>query len=235
MTGERGKFGGVKPDRFRREEYQIARIVRALLGAVDEDRIEHPGQTVLRGAAEDSDENDNAAEIEDTSALEDFELGDSIADNNASIVNNDNVTNFQDGDNGPIENDNDNVLEEFELGDSKVDNNASLVSYDNDDINNDNNFQQDGEDNNALEDFELGDSNIENNNNSSIINSNETNNYNSKVTIYNRFGQLITKFDAFNQGWDGKWNNELLFADDYWYVIELEDGRIAKGHFSLKR
>ena len=61
------------------------------------------------------------------------------------------------------------------------------------------------------------------------------NNYNSKVTIYDRFGKLITKFDTFNQGWDGKLNNELLFADDYWYVVELEDGRVAKGHFSLKR
>jgi gliding motility-associated-like protein len=62
-----------------------------------------------------------------------------------------------------------------------------------------------------------------------------TNNYNSKVTIFDRFGQLITKFDTFNQGWDGKLNNELLFSNDYWYVVELEDGRIAKGHFSLKR
>ncbi len=62
-----------------------------------------------------------------------------------------------------------------------------------------------------------------------------TNNYNSKVTIYDRFGRLIAKFNSFEQGWDGKLNNELLFADDYWYVVELEDGRIAKGHFSLKR
>ena len=60
-------------------------------------------------------------------------------------------------------------------------------------------------------------------------------NYKSKVTIYDRFGKLIAKFDTFNQGWDGKLNNELLFADDYWFVVELEDGRIAKGHFSLKR
>jgi gliding motility-associated-like protein len=26
-----------------------------------------------------------------------------------------------------------------------------------------------------------------------------------------------------------------LPSDDYWYTIKLEDGREAKGHFSLKR
>ena len=62
-----------------------------------------------------------------------------------------------------------------------------------------------------------------------------TNNYSSKVKIFDRFGKLITNFEIFNKGWDGNFNNQLLPADDYWYVVELEDGRIAKGHFSLKR
>ncbi len=62
-----------------------------------------------------------------------------------------------------------------------------------------------------------------------------TNNYNSKVKIFDRFGKLITNIETLSKGWDGNFNNQLLPADDYWYVVELEDGRIAKGHFSLKR
>jgi gliding motility-associated-like protein len=62
-----------------------------------------------------------------------------------------------------------------------------------------------------------------------------TNNYNSKVKIFDKFGKLIKNFATSSQGWDGNFNNELLQSDDYWYVVELEDGRIAKGHFSLKR
>jgi gliding motility-associated-like protein len=36
-------------------------------------------------------------------------------------------------------------------------------------------------------------------------------------------------------GWDGTLNGEPLPADDYWFTLKLEDGREAKGHFSLKR
>jgi gliding motility-associated-like protein len=30
-------------------------------------------------------------------------------------------------------------------------------------------------------------------------------------------------------------NGQPLAADDYWYTVKLENGREAKGHFSLKR
>ena len=36
-------------------------------------------------------------------------------------------------------------------------------------------------------------------------------------------------------GWDGTLNGEPMPADDYWYAVYLEDGRISKGHFTLKR
>ncbi len=62
-----------------------------------------------------------------------------------------------------------------------------------------------------------------------------TNNYNTNVTIFDQFGKLIKQIAANGVGWDGKFNNELLLSNDYWFVVELEDGRIAKGHFSLKR
>ena len=60
-------------------------------------------------------------------------------------------------------------------------------------------------------------------------------NHNALISIYDRFGKLIKQFYASRGGWDGKYNNALVPADDYWYIINLEDGRTAKGHFSLKR
>jgi gliding motility-associated-like protein len=53
--------------------------------------------------------------------------------------------------------------------------------------------------------------------------------------VYDRFGKFIHQIFALDDGWDGTLNGTLLPADDYWYVINLEDGRTVKGHFSLKR
>ncbi|MEO0060209.1 MAG: hypothetical protein RLZZ312_1856 [Bacteroidota bacterium] len=53
--------------------------------------------------------------------------------------------------------------------------------------------------------------------------------------IFDRFGKLITGFDAGSVGWDGTMNGRSLPADDYWFVVNREDGRIYKGHFTLKR
>ncbi len=57
----------------------------------------------------------------------------------------------------------------------------------------------------------------------------------SNVTIYDQFGKLLKQFAVNSNGWDGKLNDQQLPANDYWYVLNLQDGRIAKGHFSLKR
>ncbi|CAM3953551.1 T9SS type B sorting domain-containing protein [Flavobacterium antarcticum] len=53
--------------------------------------------------------------------------------------------------------------------------------------------------------------------------------------LYDRYGKFIHKIFALDDGWDGTLNGTPLPADDYWYVINLEDGRTVKGHFSLKR
>ena len=53
--------------------------------------------------------------------------------------------------------------------------------------------------------------------------------------VYDRYGKFIHKIFALDDGWDGTYNGTPLPADDYWYVINLEDGRTVKGHFSLKR
>ena len=56
-----------------------------------------------------------------------------------------------------------------------------------------------------------------------------------KVAIYDRFGKLITSFNSKSSGWDGTYNGKEMFATDYWFVVTRQDGRILKGHFSLKR
>ncbi|OYU84151.1 MAG: gliding motility protein [Flavobacterium sp. BFFFF2] len=57
----------------------------------------------------------------------------------------------------------------------------------------------------------------------------------SMISVFDRFGKLITQFKASNDGWNGTYNGNMMPADDYWYVIELADGREVKGHFALKR
>lgn len=62
-------------------------------------------------------------------------------------------------------------------------------------------------------------------------------NLNSKTVIYlfDRYGKLLTRINPLRNGWDGTVNGNPLPASDYWYSIELEDGRNVKGHFSLMR
>jgi gliding motility-associated-like protein len=60
-------------------------------------------------------------------------------------------------------------------------------------------------------------------------------NYNSKIYIFDRFGKLLKQIGTTGLGWDGTFNGQLMPADDYWYNIKFEDGRSAKGHFTLKR
>jgi gliding motility-associated-like protein len=58
---------------------------------------------------------------------------------------------------------------------------------------------------------------------------------NSVVEIYDRYGKLLKVINGNEQGWDGKYNGNEMTSDDYWYVAKIDDGRILKGHFSLKR
>lgn len=56
-----------------------------------------------------------------------------------------------------------------------------------------------------------------------------------KVYIYDRYGKLITGFPAQSDGWNGTLNGQPLPSTDYWFVVQRQDGRIHKGHFSLIR
>lgn len=53
--------------------------------------------------------------------------------------------------------------------------------------------------------------------------------------IYDRYGKLITSLAPNSAGWDGTLNGYRLPATDYWFVVNRQDGRIYKGHFSLLR
>lgn len=55
------------------------------------------------------------------------------------------------------------------------------------------------------------------------------------IYIFDRYGKLLKQIAATGVGWDGTFNGKPMPADDYWYTIEFEDGRNAKGHFTLKR
>lgn len=57
---------------------------------------------------------------------------------------------------------------------------------------------------------------------------------NSKVFIYNRYGKLLKQLSPLGDGWDGTLNGNKLPADDYWFSVKLQDGRIFKNHFTLK-
>lgn len=56
-----------------------------------------------------------------------------------------------------------------------------------------------------------------------------------KVTIFDRYGKLITAFGPTSQGWDGTLNGIQLPSTDYWFVVTREDGREHRGHFSMLR
>ena len=60
-------------------------------------------------------------------------------------------------------------------------------------------------------------------------------NYLSTIYIFDRFGKLLKQIGTTGIGWDGTFNGHTMPADDYWYNIKFEDGRSAKGHFTLKR
>jgi gliding motility-associated-like protein len=60
-------------------------------------------------------------------------------------------------------------------------------------------------------------------------------NYRSTIYIFDRFGKLLKQIGTTSPGWDGTYNGQQMPSDDYWYSIQFEDGRSAKGHFALKR
>lgn len=55
----------------------------------------------------------------------------------------------------------------------------------------------------------------------------------SKIYIFDRFGKLLVKIDPIGIGWDGTYRGRIMPESDYWFMVQLEDGRTRRGHFSL--
>jgi gliding motility-associated-like protein len=56
-----------------------------------------------------------------------------------------------------------------------------------------------------------------------------------QVFIFDRQGRLLKQMSPTGPGWDGTFNGNPLPSSDYWYAIELTDGRRITGHFAMKR
>ncbi|MDP5082051.1 MAG: T9SS type B sorting domain-containing protein, partial [Winogradskyella sp.] len=58
-----------------------------------------------------------------------------------------------------------------------------------------------------------------------------------EVLIFNRYGKILDKISnsTSQMRWDGTYNGAFLPSSDYWYSIQLKDGEVINGHFSLKR
>ncbi len=57
-----------------------------------------------------------------------------------------------------------------------------------------------------------------------------------QVQLFDRYGKHLTTLNAINKNWNGTYNGSPLPSDDYWYVLNLGNGKPeTRGHFSLKR
>jgi len=59
----------------------------------------------------------------------------------------------------------------------------------------------------------------------------------SEIIIFNRYGKILDKISnsSTGWGWNGTYNGVMLPSSDYWYLIQYINGKVLKGHFSLKR
>ncbi len=57
-----------------------------------------------------------------------------------------------------------------------------------------------------------------------------------EVSIFDRYGKLISVLNITKLTWDGMLNKYPMPSDDYWYVLKIDETKPEKrGHFSLKR
>ncbi|WP_292245223.1 T9SS type B sorting domain-containing protein [Mesonia sp.] len=61
---------------------------------------------------------------------------------------------------------------------------------------------------------------------------------NAQVTIYDRFGKLLTTISPAGKGWEGIYHNKNMPSNDYWFLVDYVyegEKRQFKSHFTLKR
>ncbi len=52
--------------------------------------------------------------------------------------------------------------------------------------------------------------------------------------IFDRYGKFLKELNAYGT-WDGTFNGKELPSSDYWFVVTRENGKVYKGHFSMKK
>ena len=57
----------------------------------------------------------------------------------------------------------------------------------------------------------------------------------SKIYIFDRYGKFLKQINPQGTGWNGNYNGKSLPSDDYWFVLEMTDGKVIKRNFSLNR
>ncbi len=60
-------------------------------------------------------------------------------------------------------------------------------------------------------------------------------NENCIIYIFDKYGRNVARIRGNVEGWDGKYQNRDLPADDYWFKVKLTTGEVARGHFALIR
>ncbi len=55
------------------------------------------------------------------------------------------------------------------------------------------------------------------------------------IFIFDSLGKLLQQLPPGGNGWDGTYQGNPMPQNDYWYKIELENGKVLRGHFALKR
>ncbi len=59
------------------------------------------------------------------------------------------------------------------------------------------------------------------------------------ITIFDRYGKILTQIKPSNSGWDGTYNNKLMPSDDYWFSVSYTDEHQMpqefRAHFAMKR
>lgn len=61
---------------------------------------------------------------------------------------------------------------------------------------------------------------------------------NARISIFDRYGKLITQIFPHGAGWDGTFQGKQLPSTDYWFVVNYQEDGIQKefkAHFAMKR
>lgn len=56
-----------------------------------------------------------------------------------------------------------------------------------------------------------------------------------RIYIFDRYGKVLAEIGPAMEGWDGRYNNQQMPSDGYWYKAITSDNKVYSGYFSLVR